>query len=94
MNCTSHRWAIQLEGTIQATSFCCCRCGRRCPALGVQPSKLCGALCNAFLTTALQEHVIELGKLALDCLIISELDLGRVCHCLGEPCIGRAVTGT
>ncbi|WIA12059.1 hypothetical protein OEZ85_012136 [Tetradesmus obliquus] len=29
-----------------------------------------------------QEHVIELGKLALDCLIISELDLGRVCHCL------------
>jgi hypothetical protein len=33
----------------------------------------------------MQEHVIELGKLALDCLIISELDLGRVCHCLGEP---------
>lgn len=33
---------------------------------------------------ALQEHVIELGKLALDCLIISELDLGRVCHCLSE----------
>jgi hypothetical protein len=28
--------------------------------------------------------VIELGKLALDCLIISELDLGRVCHCLGK----------
>lgn len=32
------------------------------------------------------DHVIELGKLGLDCLIISELDLGRVCHCIGEPC--------
>jgi hypothetical protein len=55
---------------------------------------LCGAFCKVFHTTALQEHVIELGKLALDCLIISELDLGRVCHCLGEPRIGCAVTGT
>ncbi|KAF8071180.1 hypothetical protein HT031_001262 [Scenedesmus sp. PABB004] len=32
---------------------------------------------------AVQDHVIELGKLALDCLLLSELDLGRVCHCLG-----------
>lgn len=33
------------------------------------------------------EHVLELGKLALDCLIISELDMGRVCHCIGEPSV-------
>lgn len=32
-----------------------------------------------------QAHVVELGKISLDCLIIGELDLGRVCHCLGEP---------
>jgi hypothetical protein len=31
----------------------------------------------------LQDHVVELGKISLDCLIISEMDLGRVCHCLG-----------
>lgn len=31
-----------------------------------------------------QDHVIELGKISLDCLIIGELDLGRVCHCLGK----------
>lgn len=32
----------------------------------------------------LQDHIIELGKLALDCILISEFDLGRVCHCLGK----------
>jgi hypothetical protein len=31
-----------------------------------------------------QDHIIQLGKLALDCLLIAEADLGRVCHCLGE----------
>lgn len=34
----------------------------------------------------LQEHVVELGENSLDCLIIGELDLGRVCHCLGVHC--------
>lgn len=31
-----------------------------------------------------QEHVIELGKLGLDCLIMSEppVDLGPACHCI------------
>jgi len=31
-----------------------------------------------------QDHVIELGKLGLDCLILSECpaDLGRACHCV------------
>ena len=31
-----------------------------------------------------QDHVIELGKLGLDCLIMSEepVDLGRACHCV------------
>jgi hypothetical protein len=28
---------------------------------------------------------MELGKNSLDCLLIGELDLGRVCHCLGRP---------
>lgn len=33
-------------------------------------------------STVLQDHAIELGKLGLDCLIFSEVDLGHVCHCI------------
>lgn len=57
---------------------------------------LCSEGCKASPTTRppyldnthvsmLQEHVMELGKNSLDCLLIGELDLGRVCHCLGRP---------
>jgi hypothetical protein len=57
---------------------------------------LCSEGCKASPTThppdldnthvsMLQEHVMELGKNSLDCLLIGELDLGRVCHCLGRP---------
>eukprot|EP00879_Flechtneria_rotunda_P023560 GHRR01024925.1.p1 GENE.GHRR01024925.1~~GHRR01024925.1.p1 ORF type:complete len:713 (+),score=291.71 GHRR01024925.1:1579-3717(+) len=31
-----------------------------------------------------QQHVIELGKLCLDCCIVHFVDLGRVCHCLAS----------
>jgi hypothetical protein len=30
---------------------------------------------------------VSLSKMSLDCIIIGELDLGRVCHCLGEPAL-------
>lgn len=42
-------------------------------------------LLNTISCLLLQENVVELGKISLDCLIIGEMDLGRVCHCLGMP---------
>lgn len=37
----------------------------------------------SILLLLLQAHVVQLGKISLDCIIIGEVDLGRVCHCLG-----------
>jgi hypothetical protein len=38
--------------------------------------------------------VIELGKMGLDCLIIGEADLGRVCHCLSATLATLAAHAT
>lgn len=56
-----------------------CHADQNCHQQGSYISS-CQPACLLFL----QDHVVELGKISLDCLIIGELDLGRVCHCLGE----------